>query len=202
MLELKEAIPEMQHAQELDPVSPTINTTLSACFIFTGQYDESIKYSKLALEIDPQFGWARTNLGEAYQWKAMYEEASAEYRKLALQQDFELYGKLGLASINARLGHQLEARRLVTEVENRFKSEEGFPELPFQIALIHSELGENDAAFVWLERAIKSGRARRFDLRYSHQLNTLKNDPRYEQILRRYEYTKSLVSELSKQNLP
>jgi tetratricopeptide (TPR) repeat protein len=202
MLEINEAIQEMQRAQELDPVSPTINTTLAACFIFTGQYDEAIKYGKLALEIDPQFGWARANLGEAYEWKAMYGEASTEYRKLIEQQGFRLYGKLGLASVNARLGRPLEARRLLAEVQGQFKSEEAFQELPFQIALIHAELGENDEAFVWLERAVESRRARRFDLRYSRQLNTLKNDPRYEQILRRYEYTKSLVSELSKQNLP
>jgi DNA-binding winged helix-turn-helix (wHTH) protein/TolB-like protein/Flp pilus assembly protein TadD len=202
MLELKEAIREMQSAQELDPVSPTINTTLAACFTYTGQYDEAIRYSKMALEIDPQFGWARANLGEAYEWKTMYEEASTEYRKLTEQQGFQLYGKLGLASVNARLGRPLEAQRLLAEVENQFKSDEAFTELPFQIALIHSELGENDEAFVWLERAIKSRRARRFDLRYSHQLNALKNDPRYEQILRRYEYTKSFLSELSKQSVP
>jgi DNA-binding winged helix-turn-helix (wHTH) protein/TolB-like protein len=201
-LEINEAIQEMQRAQELDPVSPTINTTLAACFTFTGQYDEAIKYSKLALEIDPQFGWARANLGEAYEWKAMYEEASTEYKKLTEQQSFRFYGKLGLASVDARLGHQSEARRLVAEVQDQFKGDETFPELPFQIALIHAELGENDEAFIWLEKSIESRRARRFDLRYSRQLNTLKNDPRYEQILSRYDYTKSLVSELSKQNLP
>ena len=122
--------------------------------------------------------------------------------KLTEQQGFRLYGKLGLASVNARLGRPHEVRQLLAEVQNQVKGEEAFTELPFQIALINAELDENDEAFVWLERAVESRRARGFDLRYSHQLNTLKNGPRYEQILRRYEYTKSLVSEISKQNLP
>jgi DNA-binding winged helix-turn-helix (wHTH) protein/TolB-like protein/Tfp pilus assembly protein PilF len=201
MLEVEDAIREMRRAQELDPLSLSINTTLAACLIYTGQYDEAIKYNKLALEIEPQFGWARANLGQAYEWKGMHEEASTEYKKLTEQQGFRLYGKLGLASLYARSGRELEARRLLAEVKAQLGSEEAFPELPFEIALIHAALGEKDKAFVWLERAVESRRARGFDLRYSRQLNSLKNDPRYEQLLRRHGYAESLVCELSKQSL-
>lgn len=202
MLEIEKAIQEMRRAQELDPVSPTFNTTLAACLTYTGQYDEAIKYTKLALEIEPQFGWAHANLGEAYEWKGMYEEAITEYTKLTEQQGFRLYGKLGLASVDARLGRQVEAQRLLAEIKDQFTSADAFPDLPLQIALIHAALGEKEAAFTWLERAIETRRAPRYELRYSRRLNTLKSDPRYQQILRRNEYPESLVSELSKQSLP
>jgi len=202
MLEIDNAIREMRRAQELDPLSLPINTTLAACLINVGQYDEAIKYSKLALEVEPQFGLARANLGEAYEWKGMHEEAAAEYMKLTKQQGFRLYGILGLAFVYGRSGRQDEARRLMAEVKGEFKSDEAFLDLPLQIASTYAVLGEKDEAFVWLETAVKSRRVRRFDLRYSRQLNTLKEDSRYEPILRRYEYTKSLASELSKQNLP
>jgi len=201
MFEIDDAIREMRRAQELDPLSLPINTTLAACLINVGQYDEAIKYSKLALEVEPQFGLARANLGEAYEWKGMHEEAAAEYRKLTEEQGFRLYGILGLAFVYARSGRQDEARRLMEEVKGQFKSDEAFLDLPLQIASTYAVLGEKDEAFVWLEAAVKSRRVRRFDLRYSRQLNTLKGDSRYEQILRRYEYTKSLAAELSKQNL-
>jgi len=201
-LEVEGAIYEMQRAQELDPISLPINTTLAGCLLYTGQYDEAIKYSKLALEVDPQFGLARFNLAEAYEWKGLHNEATAEYLKLSEQQGYRLYGKLGLAFVYARSGRQDEARRLIGEVKRQFTSEEAFFDLPLQIASTYAVLGAKDEAFTWLERAVETWRARRYDLRYSRPLNTLKDDPRYEQILRRHELTKSLVSELSKPNLP
>ena len=200
-LQNDDAIREMRRAQELDPISLPINTTLAGCLLYAGQYDEAIKYSKLALEVDPQFGLARSNLGEAYEWKGLHNEAAAEFLKLSEQRGFRLYGKLGLALVYARSGRQDEARRLLGEVKSQFTSEEAFYDLPLQIAAIHAVLGEKGQAFVWLERAVESFRARRFDLRYSRPLNTLKDDLRYQQILRRHEYTRALVSELSKQNL-
>jgi TolB-like protein/lipoprotein NlpI len=200
-LQNENAIREMQRAQELDPISLPINTTLAGCLLYAGQYDDAIKYSKLALEVDPQFGLARVNLGEAYEWKGMHNEATAEYTKLSQQKGFRLYGKLGLAFVSARSGHQEQARRLLGEVKSQVTSEEAFFDLPLQIAATYGVLGEKDEAFVWLEKAIANFHARRFDLRYSRQLNTLKEDLRYEQILRRHELTKSLATELSKQNL-
>lgn len=198
--QIDEAIYEMRLAQEFDPISLPINTTLAAGFIYAGQYDEAIKYSKLALEVDPQFGPARLNLAEAYEWKGLHNEATAEYMKLSEQQGFRLYGKLGLAIVYARSSRQKEARELIEEVKNQFTSEEAFFDLPFQIAATYAVLDEKDQAFVWLESAVESRRARRVQLRFSRQLKVLKDDPRYQQILSRHEFTKSLVSELSKQN--
>ena len=200
-LEIEDAIREMRRAQELDPISLSINTTMAGCLLYAGQYDEAIKYSKLALEVDPQFGLARSNLGEAYEWKGLHKEAATEFMTLSEQRGFRLYGKLGLALVYARSGRQDNARRLIEEVKSQFTSEEAFFDLPLQIASSYAALGEKNEAFVWLEKAVESFRFRRFDLRYSRSLNTLKDDARYEQILRRHEFTKLLVSELSKQNL-
>jgi DNA-binding winged helix-turn-helix (wHTH) protein/TolB-like protein/Flp pilus assembly protein TadD len=199
MLDVEDAIREMRSAQELDPVSLPVNTTLAACLIYTGRYDEAVKYSKLALEIDPQFGWARANLGEAYEWKGMYEEAASEYTRLTEQRDFRPYGEIGLASVYARTGRAARARRLLAEIKERHKGEESCRELPLLIALVYAALGEKGAAFLWLEKAVEGRRALLYELRYSRLLNPLKADPRYEQILRRYDYTKSLAAELSKQ---
>jgi tetratricopeptide (TPR) repeat protein len=199
-LQIEGAIREMRRAQELDPISLPINTTLASCYLYAGQYDEAIKYSKLALEVDPQFGLARFNLGKAYEWKGLHDEATAEYMKLSEQRSFRLYGKLGLAFVYARSGRQHEARRLIGEVKSQFTSDETFFDLPLQIAATYAVLGDKDEAFAWMERAVERVRFRRYDLRYSRPLNTLKDDPRYEQILRRHEFTRSFVSELSKQN--
>ncbi|HEX6046363.1 MAG TPA: tetratricopeptide repeat protein [Pyrinomonadaceae bacterium] len=197
-LQLDDAIREMSRAQELDPISLPVNTMLGACFLHSRQYDEAIKYSKLALEVDPQFGVARFNLGEAYEWKGLHDEAVAEYTKLTEQPGFRLLGKLGLALVYARSGRQDEARRLLAEAKRKITSDETFLELPFLIGSTYAVIGDKDEAFVWLEKAIETLHVRRHDLRYNRALNTLKDDPRFEQMLRRHEITKSLVSELLK----
>ncbi len=202
MLQIDAAIREMRRTQELDPLSLPINTTLAGCLIYVGQYDDAIKYSKVALEIEPQFGLARANLGEAYEWKGMHDEAAAEYKKLSGQQGFRLNGELGLAFVYARSGRRDDARRLMEELKSRFKSKEALVDIPLQIAGTYAMLGDTDNAFVWLEQAVESGNVHPFELRYSRQLNPLKDDPRYEQILRRHEYKEYIVAELSKQNLP
>jgi hypothetical protein len=67
----------------------------------------------------------------------------------------------------------------------------------FQLALVRIATGEKGEAFVWLEKAIEAGAVDRYDLCYARQLDPLKNDSRFEQILSRHEYTKSLASGLS-----
>lgn len=201
-LRLGEALEHMKRAQELDPLSPTINTSLGAYYSYTAQYDEAIKYSKLALELEPEFVWARFNLGESYELKGMYKEALTEYQKLAAGKEFHLYGMIGLASVYARLGQKSAARQLLGEIERQMSHVKAFPETPFHIALIWSALGERDAAFVWLERSLAARAVSLYDLRYNKKLDSLKNDLRFEQVLSRHEYTRSLVSQPAQQQSP
>lgn len=186
-LNLDEALQHIKRAQELDPLSPAVNTSLGACLIYTAQYDEAIKCSKSLLEIEPQFGLARFNLGEAYEWKGMYEEAINEYGKLTGQQGFRLHGKLGLASVYARLGHQVKARQLLAEIASQTEGDEALADAPFHIAAVLALLGDKDEAFIWLERVSRAIGVRLYQLIYSRQLDPLKNDPRYKQILLRFE---------------
>jgi DNA-binding winged helix-turn-helix (wHTH) protein/TolB-like protein/Flp pilus assembly protein TadD len=200
-LRLDEAIPHMRRAQELDPLSPTINTTLGAYYYFAAQYDEALRYSKLALEIEPTFGWARMNLAQSYERKGMHDEALAEYGKLSAQEEFQSYGRLGTASVYARTGREVEAKQLAAEVEGLVKSEKAPSDIFFQLALLRIVIGDKDAAFFWLERAVGARVVNRSDLRYARQLDALKDDPRFGQMLSRHEYTKSLAPELSRRSV-
>jgi tetratricopeptide (TPR) repeat protein len=79
---LEESIKHMQRAHEFDPISPVINSNLSFLHHLANRPDEALKYSRIALEIEPNYFWARANQGEAYEAKGMYQEAEAEYRKI------------------------------------------------------------------------------------------------------------------------
>ena len=68
-------------AQALEPTSLIINTDLGFVLYYGRQYDAAVKQLQMVTEINPEFGLARLWLGRAYQEKAMYEEAIAEFRR-------------------------------------------------------------------------------------------------------------------------
>ena len=78
---LDEAIAEMRRAQQLDPVSLTINAALGSMFNFARRYDEAITQLQKTLAMDQNFSLARYNLGLAYAHKGLFDEAVAEFQK-------------------------------------------------------------------------------------------------------------------------
>jgi tetratricopeptide (TPR) repeat protein len=55
---IDKAIDEIKKAEEIDPISPIINTVVAWSFFFAGQYDEAIIQCHKALEIDSSFSYA------------------------------------------------------------------------------------------------------------------------------------------------
>ena len=54
-----------------------------------------------------------------------------------------------------------------------------------QFAMVLSLLDERDEAFAWVQRAVESKRLQPYQLEYRAELDPLKNDPRFEQMLAR-----------------
>ena len=77
----EEAMVEIRRAQQLDPLSPLINTEIGFQFYYDKRYDEAIQQLRNTLQTDPKFPLAHLWLGRAYQQKGMYEEAISEYRQ-------------------------------------------------------------------------------------------------------------------------
>ena len=76
-----EALAEIRHAQELDPLSLSKITGEGEILRYARRYDQAIEQDQKALEMDPNSGFAHWTLGNAYVNKGMYEEAIAEYQK-------------------------------------------------------------------------------------------------------------------------
>jgi TolB-like protein/Tfp pilus assembly protein PilF len=71
------AIPLLEKARTLDPLSPIISVTLGEAFGWTGDVASSIRYYHRALEIEPDISAAYLLLSRAY--LALGDDASAEY---------------------------------------------------------------------------------------------------------------------------
>jgi tetratricopeptide (TPR) repeat protein len=76
-----EAIAEMRKAQNLDPLSLIINADLAELLVIVHSYDESIRLSRMTIEMDPNFALAHNQLGQAYLQKQMPDEATGELQK-------------------------------------------------------------------------------------------------------------------------
>src|SRR2546426_1751192 len=82
----RESVTETERAVALDPFNPMLNACLGWHRLFTGDYDHAIEAATRALQIQPANFWARMNLGWAYEQKAMYGEAEAQFRAASEQQ--------------------------------------------------------------------------------------------------------------------
>lgn len=139
----------------------------------------------MALEVDPNFWWAHSQQGEAYEAQGKYQEAAAEYRKLAEMEGFSLYGIHKLIYLYAVIGRQEEARKLIAETQKPLLDGKAWPHAMDVIAMAYVALGQKEKAFEWLNRAAQSGVLSRATLRHNAKLDPLRSDPRFEALQRR-----------------
>lgn len=176
-----EALAEIQSAQSLDPLSPTINGSIGMAYYFARQYERALAALRAALELNPNSPGLLGNIGMVYLQMGLHAEALNEHLRLAsVYDDPEAWTLLGFSY--AAVGHQGEARRILERV--LAASRRGY--IPsFYIALLYVALGENDAAFDWLDRAHQSRDGDLFNLKADPRMDGLRSDPRFTRLLRK-----------------
>ena len=84
-LRFNQSLAEAQRAEELDPLSPEIDSDVGFVYLFTHRYDESIAQFQKVLDLNPNLPVVRTLRAWAHAMKRMYPQALAEYDKIADQ---------------------------------------------------------------------------------------------------------------------
>jgi predicted Zn-dependent protease len=179
-LRLDEGVSHMRRAQQLDPASPVPNAALGGILLTARQTDESIKYSQRALELEPSLVGARMNLAEGFLAKGMFQEGIQELAKL--QQTDDEYLIMEKAYAYAVAGRREEALKAMAALQ-KLVGEKG---APYSYACIYGALGEKDKAFEWLEK-INLNRVMHANLKYDSQLDPLRQDPRFNDFLKRHQ---------------
>lgn len=171
-----EAMTEIKRAQEIDPLSPIINTTLGERLLYSRRYDEAIEQLRKTLEIDPDFLIARYMLALAYEQKGMYGRAIAELTKAKDQFGGGGTYAAALGHIYAVSGDKVGARKILKEL---LKTD---PDADYAIAIIYAGLGEKQQALHWLQRSLKTvGMGM---LKTDPRLDNLRSDPKFLELLR------------------
>jgi serine/threonine protein kinase/tetratricopeptide (TPR) repeat protein len=177
-----ESIVVARRACEVDPLNPFPAYFLAWCLYQARRYEESIAQARNLLQSEPNYGSAHFILSWALRRIGNFEEAIEEAQKAV-----ELLGEIpmfiaALGAAYAEAGRIEDARLVLTKLEGM--ATERYV-TPYHRVFIHISLGERDQAFDLLEECIKVGELWLVWLGVEPQLDPLRSDPRFHNLLRR-----------------
>jgi TolB-like protein/DNA-binding winged helix-turn-helix (wHTH) protein/Tfp pilus assembly protein PilF len=174
---IEEAVAAMQRAKELDPVSPSVQTSLAWSLFLSRQYEESAAECKRALELYPDFIPAHQLLGIVYgqmndDTSALTEFSEAE----ALERDNPVTLILMTREL-ARSGKKAEAKQALLGALAR----PGASVVPdYYIAAAWTEIGDKVKALDSLRRAEQHRSNWMIYLPYDPRFDALRSDPGFK----------------------
>jgi len=177
-----EAIAQIRRAQELDPLSLEARQAAARHFTYARRFNEAIAQSEAALEIAPDFRLAWERMRNAYQGMGQYQEAAAASLKALSLEGASQEEVSGLADAAASGKEAYWRWVLDYEMEN-VKRGKSVP--PVGFASIYAQLGENDQALEWLEKAFAAQETGLTSLKVNPIYDPLRDDPRFHELLRR-----------------
>jgi TolB-like protein/tetratricopeptide (TPR) repeat protein len=175
-----ESLLQIRHAQELDPLSVVVSMEMAWNYFVAREYDHAVEQAYRVTHFDPEFPSARYILGLALEQKGRFAEARAAFERALVP---------GHASAPASLGHlfgvtgQREEALGMLDQLNRLASAGHVA--PFWHSIVYAGLGDADAAFEHLERSYTQSDVWLVWLDKDPRLDSLRTDPRFEQLLRR-----------------
>jgi len=166
-----------QKALERNPRSGLVQLQIALSYWRRRQYDNVIEWAQRALATDPSHLLAREYIAGAYLMKGDDARHAAEGFAHAAAAGVPEQTLDELRALYAR-----EGRRGILRYSLAQASHSG---PPFHLALLHGELGEADAAFAALDRAIEARDPCLVDIGVSPQWDCLRGDARFDERLER-----------------
>lgn len=177
-----ESLAESVRAQRLDPVSLVINSSFGNRLYFAREYDRAVEQLQRTLDLDPHFALAHWSLGQVYDAQGRYSDATAAYTRAAEDATEWPAVIASLARASARSGRKAEARRLLGQLD-ALGRRVYVP--PFDVALVHAALAEDDHACTWLEKAYDDRSNRLAFMAVDPALDSLRSHRCFQDLLRR-----------------
>jgi len=182
MNRIDEALIEIRRALDLDPMSVIMNRIYADILLDGRRFDEAIQQYHKTIQLDPNLAIVHYFLARAYEGKGMYDEAVAEYSKTAElnQQPAEMVKRL--QEVYAKSGWKAYVQ---ANLEQLALSPQGPRLPPFVIATFYARLDRKDEAMRWLEKGYEERDFRMTLLSVTWELDGLRSDPRFKDLLHR-----------------
>ena len=178
----EESIRHYETALDLDPFSLQINMNLATTYYLRGEYDRAINHLNKTSELEPNYMPTHFVLGSAYVQQGRLEEAIEQFQFI-YKMDEEAYIALGfMGYAHALNGQRAEAETLLSILQDiadrKYIS-------PYSLLLIHLGIGPLERVFQLLEQLYEERNDWLVWLKVSPELKNLRNDPRFQDLLRR-----------------
>ena len=178
----EESIRHYETALDLDPFSLQINMNLATTYFLRGEYERSINHLAKTIELEPNYMPTHFLLGCAYIQQNRLTEAIAEFQFI-----YKLNEEAWMALGFMGYAHALADQRAEAETLLNILQEISLRKYvsPYSMLVIHLALGPEERVFELLEQLYEERNDWLVWLRVSPELKSLRNDPRFKNLLRR-----------------
>jgi tetratricopeptide (TPR) repeat protein len=182
-----EAIAQSTRGRELAPASLTEGYAVAAAYWWARQYERAAAESVKLEQMDPTFAGAHRILGVVCLQKGAYGQAVWHFqREIDLSGEApHIWGLAYLASAYAQSGKRAEALNLLLQLQSASSRKYVSPYL---FAILQTSLGNKTQAVQWLEKAYAERNFMLAFLRADTSLDSLRSDPRFQDLLRRMNF--------------
>lgn len=171
-----DALGWMHRAASLDPLNALWPAWAGWLHLWSDAPDSALALGRLALELAPDHPHALVVAGSG---AALTGDVAEAERIAAALESIPPY-RWGAGSIYAALGQSERARELAADI-----ALQPSPMNAFGLALIHAQLGQDDTALDWLERAAELRFSWMPWIHRATELKSLRGNPRFEALVER-----------------
>jgi TolB-like protein/DNA-binding winged helix-turn-helix (wHTH) protein len=167
----QEAITQARKAVQLDPASLLTNRNLTFVYIMARRYLDAISQAHVTLELDPANSLPKFDIAWVYALQGESEKAHKAAAELGIA-DYAFF-----TLPDKRKDALQRLNRELQSVQSGYRD-------PFEVAVSFAHLGDKEQALEWLAKAYEQRSTMMMQLGVSPDLDSLRSDPRFQDLLR------------------
>ena len=172
-------------AEELEPLVPVSHHVLSVMYINAGRFEEGVKASKTAIELDDNSYPGYRGLGLSLSGLHKYDEAIEALKTAVLLSSRQVLPMVELCSVYSLSGEIHEIQKILDEVLLRSKTE--YISALFLCCLFYYSKN-NEKALEYLELAFEQRDTTLLGIRASPITKFIRTDPRFQSCMKRMNF--------------
>jgi TolB-like protein/DNA-binding winged helix-turn-helix (wHTH) protein/Flp pilus assembly protein TadD len=183
-----EALPEMRRARELDPLDPMMHAMSSQVALQAGDSPAALEHARQAINLDPEFWIGHVMKGQAL---IQLRQTDPAVEALTMAARFSNSNSKAMSMrgyLLATTGRESEAREVLGALEAASRTRY-VP--PYALALVTAGLGDKEATYAWLERALEARDVHLMFLTADPKWNAFRADPRFQAFLARCDFMRA-----------